>query len=106
MRECYTSERTRIDAELDSLARDIAAEFRKVAQDPGLGPVVGGLMRKTATEIDKSQKSWMVYRYQHCKALAYSWTTGSGAGTAEQACLFNLGKLRLQQLKSDFNGKR
>jgi len=103
MRECYAREQARVNADTDSLASDIAAEFRKLAQDPALGPNVTDSMGKAASEVERSQETWRAYRDQHCSAVAYSWTIGSGAGTAYQQCLFRLGQARLQELRSGFN---
>jgi uncharacterized protein YecT (DUF1311 family) len=103
MRQCYTKEQTRINAEADSLAREIAAELRKDARDPEMGPVVSDELRKAASSVTRSQTAWRVYRDLHCKAVAHTWTTGSGAGAAEAKCLFQLGQARLGELRSAFN---
>jgi uncharacterized protein YecT (DUF1311 family) len=102
MRECYLNEQARVNANTDLLANHVAAEFRKQAQDPVLGRGVIALLRKAASEVTRSQKTWKAYRDQHCNAVADSWTTGSGAGTTYERCLFQLGQARLQELRSSF----
>jgi len=102
MRECYAREQARVTAEADSLADKIAAEFRKEAQDPAADGVVADTLGKAASAVTNSQTTWKAYRDQHCSAVEYSWTTGSGAGTAYEACMFELGQARLRELRSAF----
>ena len=46
MRECYTNEQRRVNAEADSLVKKIAADFRKEAQDPTDGQAaIDGIYR-------------------------------------------------------------
>jgi len=82
MRECYAREQARVNLETDSLASKIANEFRKEAQDPVAKGVATDTLSKAAAAVTQSQKTWKDYRDQHCSAVEYSWTTGSGAGTA------------------------
>jgi uncharacterized protein YecT (DUF1311 family) len=104
-RECYAREQARINAEADSLATKIAAAFRKDAQDhPDDGAVVQELTRKAASAVLQSQKSWRDYRDQYCRAVEFSYTTGSIAGTAYESCMFQLGQQRVHELRLDFNG--
>jgi len=102
MRECYLNEQARVNADTDLLANHIGAGFRKQAQDPALGRGVTDSLRKAASGVTRSQKAWKAYRDQHCNTVADSWTTGSGAGTAYERCLFQLGQARLQELHSSF----
>lgn len=103
MRQCYEREQARITSGADSMANDMAAVFRKQAQDPMWeGGVVAGDLRKAASAMIASQKMWKAYRAQHCNAVAYSYTTGSGAGTAAEKCLFRLGQKRLEELSIAF----
>lgn len=102
IRQCYEAEQARVNAEADLGARDLAAEFRKQAQDPTLGSVVTEELRKAGSAVTESQKLWRVYRDRHCNAVAHSWTTGSGAGQAAEKCLFRLGEERLQELRIAF----
>jgi len=103
MRECYTKEQKGVNAETDLLAKRIAAQFRRDAKDPSWAGVVADSLRKTASAVTQSQKTWKAYRDQHCNAVALSWTTGSGAGTAYESCLLELGEARLRELRSAFN---
>jgi len=102
LRECYSKEQARVNAEADSLASAIAIRFRRDAQEPIAGPVVSEALRKAASAVTKSQRIWKGYRDQHCEAVMHSWTTGSGAGAAHESCMFNLGRARVQQLRTDF----
>ena len=98
MRECYTKEQRRVNAEADSLVKKIAADFRKEAQDPTDGQAAIAI-KKAATAVLRSQIAWRAYRDQHCRTVELSWTTGSGAGTAYEQCMFELGKERLHDLQ-------
>ena len=102
MRECYTREQARINKEADALAIHIAATLRKDAKDKDNGPVVSNLLLKAAHEVMNSQAIWRSYRDQHCQAVMYHYTTGSGAGTAYEECLFDLGTSRVKDLRRDF----
>jgi uncharacterized protein YecT (DUF1311 family) len=73
------------------------------SQDSSNDAVITQLMRKAASAVLQSQKSWKEYRDQHCSAVEFSWTTCSGAGTAHESCMFNLGRQRVQDLRADFN---
>jgi uncharacterized protein YecT (DUF1311 family) len=103
MRDCYSKEQARVNADVDLLASNITAHFRKLAQDPGLGPDVADLLRKAASAVTRSQETWKAYRDQHCRAVAYSWTNGSGSGTAYESCLLRLAQTRFEELHSAFN---
>jgi uncharacterized protein YecT (DUF1311 family) len=102
-RECCAKEQARVNLEADSLANQIAADFRKGAQYPAMVGVVADLLRKTASAVTQSQKTWKAYRDQRCRAVEYAWTTGSGAGTAYETCMFELGRARLRELRSAFD---
>ena len=102
-RECYTREQTRVNAEADKLAASLAADMRKQAGDAALGAAAGDLLRKGAAAVLQSQTTWKSYRDQHCQAVAFSFTTGSGAGTAHESCLFQLAQARITELKGAFN---
>jgi uncharacterized protein YecT (DUF1311 family) len=101
IRECYAKEQARLNAEADSLVTEIAAAFRKDADSCELA-VDRELMRKAASALVQSQETWKVYRDQHCKAVEFSYTTGSGARTAYEGCRFDVGRQRVQDLRSDF----
>lgn len=104
LRICYSKEQRRINARADSLASAFSSRLRKDAADYDArgDNVVADLLRKTARELSRSQQSWKAYRDQQCKAVAYSYTTGSGAGTAYEACMFQLGQDRVRELQDSF----
>ena len=103
MRDCYWKEQLRVNREADSLAHDIEIRLRKNAEDtPQQEKIVADLVLKAAKSLARSQGTWRSYRDQHCEAVMNSWTTGSGAGTAYEACMYQIGKGRLQALRSDF----
>jgi uncharacterized protein YecT (DUF1311 family) len=103
MRQCYGREQIRVTAEADLAARKIAADYRKEALDPSYSGPIAMQLRKAASSVIASQNTWKAYRDQHCNAVAYSWTTGSGAGTAYEECMFRLAQERLHELRSDFH---
>lgn len=103
IRECYAKEQTRVNLEADLLASKIAADLGKEAEDPVSKVGVADLLRKAAAAVTQSQKTWKAYRNEHCQAVEYTWTTGSGAGTAYEACMFELGQARLRELRSAFD---
>jgi uncharacterized protein YecT (DUF1311 family) len=102
-RECYSREQTRVNADADKLAASLAADMRKQAGDSTLGAAASDLLRKGAAAVLQSQTTWKSYRDQHCQAVAFSFTTGSGAGTAHESCLLQLAQARLTELKGAFN---
>ena len=105
-RECYSREQVRVTTETDSRANKIAYGLRQEARDfEARFPrtVVGEMLRRAASAVVRSQKTWKIYSAQHCKAVEYTWTTGSGAGTAYERCMFQLGKERLGLLQSEFH---
>jgi uncharacterized protein YecT (DUF1311 family) len=104
MRDCYAQEEARENREADALANTIAADLTKRSHDRRIGIAASDLLRKAAAELRLAQATWKTYRDQHCRAVMYTWTSGSGAGAAYQLCLLNLGKKRLQELRSDFSG--
>jgi uncharacterized protein YecT (DUF1311 family) len=102
MRKCYATAEANINAEAESLAGRIATAFKKESDDPENDGVIRELMQKASSALVESEKSWKEYRDQHCRAVQFSWTTGSGAGTAYESCLYNLATQRVQDLRSDF----
>jgi uncharacterized protein YecT (DUF1311 family) len=103
MRECYSKEQVRLNAEVDLLVNKIAADLRRESDDPSDGPAVADLLRKAASSVVSSQNDWKAYSDGHCHAVMYTWTTGSGAGTACEACLFQLAQARLRELRASFS---
>lgn len=51
--------------------------------------------------MSQSQQALKNYREQYCRAELL-WSGGSGALTAYERCLFEVGALRLQELKEEF----
>lgn len=103
LRNCYWTEQIRINRRAESLAREIEVRLRKDAKDtPQEDKIVADLLRKAAKSVARSQNNWRGYRDQHCNAVMHSWTIGSGAGTAYEACMYAIGKARVKELNSDF----
>jgi uncharacterized protein YecT (DUF1311 family) len=108
-RECYSKEQAKINTEAEALVGRISAELREDAKseadpkDGGFGDVIADSLRKSAQTLLDSQKTWRAYREQYCKSVEYSFDIGVGARTAYEACMFQTGTARLQQLQSDFN---
>ena len=102
MRDCYTREQTRVNANADALTQKLVEKLLNEAKNPTDGPVVNGAFKEAGTGLALSQKEWKSYRDDYCRSVGDSWTTGSGAGTAYERCMFELGKVRLEQLRSDF----
>lgn len=101
LRQCYTREQEKATLEVKELVGEIASDFRK--DDPILGPVIAGELHKAAKAVEVSQNSWAIYRKRHCEAIEFSYTTGSGAGTAHEECMYRLARQRIAELKTDFS---
>jgi uncharacterized protein YecT (DUF1311 family) len=102
MRDCYTAEQKRANSEVDALVNAIGKRLRGAARDSGDGALANDLVRKAALTLVEAQGSWKNYADQHCRAVEFTWTTGSGAGTAYEACMYNLAKQRIRDLRRDF----
>ena len=61
MRDCYSKEQARVNAETDLLASSITARFRKLAHATALGPTETDLLRKAASALTRSQETWKAY---------------------------------------------
>jgi uncharacterized protein YecT (DUF1311 family) len=103
MRQCYSREQIKVTAQADLAAREIAADYRKEAVDPMYSGSIAQALRKAASSVIASQRTWKVYRDQHCNAVSYSWTAGSGAGTAHEACMLRIAQERLHELQAAFH---
>ncbi|MGA9673521.1 MAG: lysozyme inhibitor LprI family protein, partial [Terracidiphilus sp.] len=66
------------------------------------GPIVLQALENAAKKLEDSQVSWRSYRDQYCDAVRLSFTTGSGAGTAMEECLYRTALARVRQLRLDF----
>lgn len=103
VRDCYRNQQLLVNRQADSLVHKIEVRLRRDGHDvKGQGEIAASLLLKSASSLAQSQSSWKSYRDEHCKAVMYSWTIGSGAGTAYEGCMYQMGKARLQELKSDF----
>lgn len=102
-RECYATEQVRVGAQADALVSQIAAGLREDAKDASNGTPVNDLLQKSAFTLVESEKGWKNFREQYCRSVESSWTSGSGAGTAYEACMFNLARQRVRTLRSDFD---
>jgi uncharacterized protein YecT (DUF1311 family) len=102
--KCYAREQARINTLAETLAKKFASEFRKAASDDDSrgDTIIARLERKTSEAIVRSQDGWRSYRDEQCKSVQYSYTTGSGAGTAYEACMFDLGQKRVRELRRSF----
>ena len=105
MRHCYSKEKSAVDAEINSLVARIAEDFRRSAkQFPGeRNDVIAQCSLRAASKVEQSQAAWKKYRQLHCGAIADSYTTGSGAGTAYEECAFRVGTERLKELRASFS---
>jgi len=106
MRECYTKAQTAMNKVADDLVVRVAAGMRATTakQKEEYGPVILDLIENAAKSLEQSQISWQEYRDQYCNAIRFSYTTGSGSGTAWEECLYSVASARVQQLKKDFPG--
>ncbi|HET9791183.1 MAG TPA: lysozyme inhibitor LprI family protein [Candidatus Angelobacter sp.] len=102
LRHCYAKEQSRVNTEVDELAKGMAADFRRDAKEEISGNGISEALRKAAVELLQSQNAWKASRDHLCNAVAYSYTTGSGAGTAYQKCMYELGRSRQRELEAAF----
>jgi uncharacterized protein YecT (DUF1311 family) len=105
MRNCYSKEKSKVNAQIDSLVAKITADFRRDAEQLGRSgdDVVAQCELRAASKVEQSQAQWRKYRDRHCSAILESYTTGSGAGTAYEECEFRLGRERLKELRTSFS---
>jgi uncharacterized protein YecT (DUF1311 family) len=103
LRQCYTKAQSRVNAEVDERAEEMAADFRHEAKDEIYGNgVISEELRKAASEVLKSQRAWKAYRDHLCNAVAHNYTTGSGAGAAYEKCMYELGRAHQGELEAAF----
>jgi uncharacterized protein YecT (DUF1311 family) len=101
-RECFASAQKTITDQIDAFTKNVVITFDKEARDGSAGSVATEELRKAAQGVRDSQRTWEKYRQVHCTAVMHSWTTGSGAGTAYEPCMFKVAASRLQELRFDF----
>jgi uncharacterized protein YecT (DUF1311 family) len=104
MRECYTNAQISMNKMADELAARASAKLRGSTpkEEARYGPVILQALEDAATKLDDSQLSWHAYRDQYCDAVKFSFTTGSGSGTAMEECLYRTALERVRQLRLDF----
>jgi uncharacterized protein YecT (DUF1311 family) len=102
MRECYTTEHAKIDAQLKLYTGKIATALAEAIRKHQTWTVANDILGKTASGVAESEKSWKIYRDDYCTSVQDSYTTGSGAGTAYEECMFHLGQARLRELHRYF----
>jgi uncharacterized protein YecT (DUF1311 family) len=103
LRHCYFKAQSRVNAEVDERAEEMAADFRRQARDEIYESVViSEELRKAASEVLKSQRAWKAYRDHLCNAVAHNYTTGSGAGAASEKCMYELGRAHQRELEAAF----
>lgn len=102
-RQCYSTEQVRLNAEAEALLSEIVTSLREGAKGSSQGAAVNHALQEAASTLVDSQQGWKRYRDQNCKAVELSWTSGSGAGTAYEACMFTLAQQRIQSLRNDFD---
>jgi uncharacterized protein YecT (DUF1311 family) len=90
----------------DEIADRIAKDLRTISpKDRALySSEIVQMLEDAAQKIDTSQTHWRVYRDDYCNAIMSSYTTGSGAGTAYEQCLYRTAAARVRQLLDDFAG--
>jgi uncharacterized protein YecT (DUF1311 family) len=107
MRECYTKAQIDMNKRADEIAARIAKNLHTISpKDKALyGYVIVQSLEDAAQKIGSSQIHWRAYRDDYCNAIGSSYTTGSGAGTAYEQCLYNSATARVHQLLDDFPGQ-
>ena len=105
-RECYTKAQLAMSKRADDLAERAAVEFSEFTPEKRAeyGPVILAVSRLAAKKIKDSQIAWHTFRDQYCNAIALSYTSGSGADTAREQCLYMTASDRVRQLRTDFPG--
>jgi len=92
MRECYTKEQKGVNAETDLLAKRIAAQFRRDAKDPSWAGVVADSLRKTASAVTQSQKTWRLIVTSTATRLLSVGRLGRALAPPTRAACSNSGK--------------
>jgi len=104
MRECYTKAQIDMNKRADEIAARFAEHLRTISpKERALSsPEIVQMLEDAAQKIDTSQAHWRAYRDDYCHAVALSYTTGSGAGTAYESCLYTTAAARVHQLLEDY----
>ncbi len=103
MRQCFALQQLKVSEEVDRRTAQIAASFRSMAADADKDGrhEDAQKLRSVAVLMLQAHTSWKKYREQYCRAVELSWSSGSGAPTAHQQCLFEVGRQRLNELSSE-----
>ena len=104
MRLCYTKAEIQMNKRADEIADRFAKYLRTISpKEKALySPETDQMFEDAAQKIDSSQTHWRAYRDDYCHAIALSYTTGSGAGTAYESCLYTTAAARVHQLLEDY----
>ncbi len=104
MRECYTKAQIDMNKKADEIAARIAANLRTISrkEKAHYSSEIVQMFEGAAQKIDSSQTHWRAYRDDYCNAVALSYTSGSGAGTVFERCLYSTAAARVHQLLDDF----
>jgi len=102
-RQCYTKAQIPMNNKADEIAARIAGYLRTISRKEQAldSPETVKMLKDAAQKIDSSQAHWRSYRDDYCNAIALSYTTGSGAGTAYERCLYTTAAARVHQLLED-----
>ena len=103
-RNCYWKAQIDMNKLADDVVARVSANLRETSprEKEIDGPVILQLLEDAAKKLEDSQVSWRNYRDQYCDALKFSYTTGSGSGTAMEECLYKTALARVRQLRFDF----
>jgi uncharacterized protein YecT (DUF1311 family) len=101
-RLCYSKALQKLNTEVNLTVSDLISQLRPGSEDRRKSTAVADELRKAAAAMKRSQRLWEKYREQHCEAVAHRYTTGSGAGTAYEACRFRVTQERLAELRQAF----
>jgi uncharacterized protein YecT (DUF1311 family) len=104
MRECYTQAQSQMNKRADELAARIVEDLRTPSpKDLDFdSPAIVKMLLEAAQKVENSQVRWRAYRDEYCSAIVLSYTTGSGAGTAYEHCMYSTAAARVQELLYDF----
>jgi uncharacterized protein YecT (DUF1311 family) len=100
MQDCYSKEKSKVNAQIHSLVAKITTDFRRDAKQYDY--VIAQCLLRAASNVERSQASWRKYREEHCSAIDDSYTTGTGHWTAHEECELRLGAERLKELRTSF----
>jgi len=102
--ECYTKAQIHMNKKADEIAVRIAENLRTISpKEKALySSEMIQMLDGAAHKLGTSQTHWRAYRDDYCNTIKLSYTTGSGAGTAYEHCLYSTAAARVRQLLDDF----